>query len=66
MLILDEPKKQNLDDKTYEKFTKILYELCGDNSDIQIIITSGSIGNIQNENIPINLGENLYLIKEIK
>lgn len=66
LLILDEPKQQNLDDATYEKFTEILYKLCKENSDIQVIITSGSIGKIQKENIPVNLGEKDYLIQEIK
>ncbi|MGO5074296.1 AAA family ATPase [Clostridium sporogenes] len=66
LLILDEPKQQNLDEDTYEKFTEILYELCKENSDIQVIITSGSIGKIQNENTPVNLGEQNYLIQKIE
>lgn len=66
ILIMDEPKQQNLDNDTYEKFTNILYELCKNNRDIQVIITSGSIGTVKEENIAVNLGKDEYLIKEIE
>lgn len=66
ILIIDEPKQQNLDNDTYEKFTNILYELCKNNRDIQVIITSGSIGTVKEENIAVNLGKDEYLIKEIE
>lgn len=61
ILILDEPKQQNLDDGTFDKFTSYLKEFTKD-EDVQVIIASGNMGKLSNHDVLIHLED--YLIKK--
>lgn len=63
ILIMDEPKQQNLDDKTYKKLTNYLLEFKKLNSNFQVIFASGDKGNLLADDILINLED--YLIRRI-
>ncbi|WP_033829727.1 hypothetical protein [Bacillus andreraoultii] len=64
ILILDEPRQQNLDLESYNKFTNFLIKLRKKfPSQFEIILASGDKGSLSESDISLNL-ENNYLIQE--
>ncbi|RDE32925.1 hypothetical protein DV713_13790 [Parageobacillus thermoglucosidasius] len=67
LLIMDEPRQQNLDLDTFNKFLDIFSKLKKEypETQFQVIIASSEKGNCQESNISLDLGDNSYLIQEI-
>lgn len=66
ILIFDEPRQQNLDEETFNEFTKILKSLEKEfKGEIQIIFTSGNKGTLKEEDTVLDLGKNTFLIEEL-
>ncbi len=67
ILILDEPRQQNLDIETFKKFTDVLLEFADlHKSEIQIIFTSGNKGSIDNSHTALDLGKDQYFIQKVE
>jgi len=66
ILIMDEPRQQNLDIETFDKMLNDLYKLQKDTpNQFQVILASSEQGECREEDIRIFLDDNNYLIKEI-
>lgn len=66
VLLLDEPRQQNLDLGSYKKLTKLYIDLKNRYSQqYQIIFTSGNRGVIKPEEILLDLGEDNYLLEKM-
>ncbi|WP_179877733.1 AAA family ATPase [Bacillus thuringiensis] len=66
LLILDEPRQQNLDIETFNTFLKELYSLQKKYSgEFQVILASSEKGSIREKDICLYLNEDNYLIKEL-
>lgn len=65
LLILDEPRQQNLDIETFNTFLKELYSLQNVYpGKLQVILASSEKGLIKENDIRLHLNESNYLIKE--
>jgi chromosome segregation ATPase len=66
LLILDEPRQQNLDIETFNSFLKELYSLQRKYpNQFQVILASSEKGSCKGKDILLHLSENNYLIKEL-
>ncbi|MEE3952812.1 AAA family ATPase [Peribacillus frigoritolerans] len=66
LLILDEPRQQNLDMETFNAFLEELYSLQKNNpNQFQVILASSEKGSCNDNDIRVHLDENNYLIKEL-
>jgi hypothetical protein len=66
VLLLDEPRQQNLDLGSYKKLTKLYFDLAVKYSGkYQIIFTSGNRGVIKPEDIRLDLGSSNYLLEKL-
>ncbi|WP_281202202.1 AAA family ATPase [Cytobacillus kochii] len=67
LLILDEPRQQNLDIETFNAFLTELYSLQRKYpKQFQVIIASSEKGSCKDKDIRLHLSENNYLIQEVK
>ncbi|RNB79747.1 hypothetical protein EDM56_28460 [Brevibacillus fluminis] len=69
ILILDEPRQQNLDEETFVKFTELVMELVKDkklNNNFQIIFTCGDKGVLTSSETALDLGVDRHLIQLIE
>ncbi len=65
LLILDEPRQQNLDIETFNTFLNELYSLQKKfPNQFQVIVASSEKGSCKDQDIRIHLNENNYLINE--
>ncbi|PFM30999.1 AAA family ATPase [Bacillus cereus] len=66
LLILDEPRQQNLDIETFNAFLKELYSLQKNYpNQFQVILASSEKGSCKDKDIRLHLSEDNYLIKEL-
>lgn len=66
ILLLDEPRQQNLDAGSYKKLTKLYGDLkIKYSQQYQIIFTSGNRGIIKHEDILLDLGKDRYLFEKL-
>jgi len=66
LLILDEPRQQNLDIETFNAFLNELYSLQSKyTNQFQVIIASSEKGECKDEDIRLHLQEDNYLLKEL-
>ncbi|MEH7387634.1 hypothetical protein V7147_19860 [Bacillus sp. JJ1521] len=66
LLILDEPRQQNLDIETFNAFLEELYSLQKTHSNqFQIILASSEKGLCKDKDILLHLSEDNYLLKEL-
>lgn len=66
LLILDEPRQQNLDIETFNAFLNELYSLQSKyTNQFQVIIASSEKGECKDEDIRLHLREDNYLLKEL-
>jgi hypothetical protein len=63
LLIMDEPRQQNLDMRTFNSFLSLFYQLRLDYSgQFQVIIASSEKGEVRDEDLSLDLGANTYLL----
>lgn len=62
LMIIDEPKQQNLDNATFTRFTDYLTDF-KENEGIQIVFASGNKGSLTDEDLLVHLDE--YLIRKL-
>jgi energy-coupling factor transporter ATP-binding protein EcfA2 len=66
ILLLDEPRQQNLDLGSYKKLTKLYSDLRTKYANkYQIIFTSGNRGSLKTEEIHLDLGKDTYLLEKL-
>ncbi|MFX3636857.1 MAG: hypothetical protein ACE3L7_02260 [Candidatus Pristimantibacillus sp.] len=65
LLIMDEPRQQNLDPFSFNEFMKLLKELQENHpKEYQVIIASSEKGDCEEEDNTLNMGKE-YLIQEM-